>query len=190
MPAVAGTITVTGTASPDDAVVRGTLTVKNDANQPLPGAGGPAAGTIPATGPVTCSGGNWSLQFENVPPGNYIISVNEELPSEGAAAANLDVTAQIVISVTVAPGDITSATVDAVVTNNSGRELTVSAVAVQSPPKHGDKNHKRLPARTSVIFNFTGLTANKDVLISAFATNLPSTHKYAQGGVLKVKTKP
>src|SRR5260370_26651196 len=108
MPAVAGTITVTGTASPDDAVVRGTLTVKNDANQPLPGAGGPAAGTIPATGPVTCSGGDWSLQFENVPPGNYIISVNEELPSEGAAAANLDVTAQIVISVTAAPGDLNS----------------------------------------------------------------------------------
>lgn len=149
--------TVTGTARPNNATVFGTLinravVIPGPVPNPIPG-------TIPANPPsVVCTPsasdptlGIWSLQFQNVPPGNYVLGVNEQLPSEGADAANIDVTAPVVVTLSVTT---TPTTITATVTNTSTTEQSVSTVIVASKPEHGDHKHQRIPGGASRPFRF------------------------------------
>lgn len=165
---------VSGTAVPTNATVSGILTHTT------------TGATIPANpASVLCTGsnGDWILHFENVPPGAYILGVNEQLPDEGADAKNVNVTTTETVTIgTITPGQ-TTATVP--VTNNSPSPLVVSAVITTSPPKHGDTKHKRILSTGSHAFKFKNLPSNTEFTVTAYPVK-----GLAHGAVKKGKTTP
>ena len=154
-------VEATGIARPSNARVFGTLTNKTT--------GAATQSDPPFVDCVANASGDgvWSLVFPSIPPGDYLLSVNEGSPNEGADANNI--TVQLPIVVVVAIGTTTSTSVTATVSNNSPTLQLVSAVIVASKPKHGDKKHKLIAAHASDTFRFTGLTSGTDYVVTAFA---------------------
>ncbi|SRR6266496_2884122 len=149
--------TVSGTANPTNATVSGILTDTTS--------GATFASDPPS---VLCTGtnGDWTLDFQGIPPGSYILGVNEQPPAEGADAKNVVVTSPV--SLTIDPIVTTKTTATVTVTNNSLIPVTVSAVISMSPAKHGKTKHKPIGARKKFDFEFDGLTPNKDFTATAY----------------------
>jgi hypothetical protein len=166
---------VIGTARPTNATVRGILTNTTT---------GITIASNPASVLCTGANGNWTLHFQGVPPGSYILGVNEEAPDEGADAKNVIVTSAVTLTLnTPIPTTPTTATVTG--TNTGTTPVTVSAVLSMSPPKHGKPKQKKISAGANFQFDFDGLPHNKDFTVTVYPIQ-----GSANGAVGKGKTKP
>jgi len=166
--------TVSGTANPTNATVYGILT--NTAT-------GTTIPSNPASTVCTGANGDWSLDFLNVPPGTYILGVNEQPSDEGADAKNVIVTSPVTLTIGTILTTPTTATVP--VTNPGPSPVTVSTVITMSPPKHGKPKHKKINAGQTQNFVFNGLPSNTEFTATAYPIK-----GLANGAVKKGKTKP
>ena len=155
------TFAVGGTSDPSNAMVSGILTHTTT---------GATIPSIPASVPCIGPNGDWILQFQNVPPGAYILGVNHQLPDEGADARNVIVTTTETVTIGTITTTPTSGTFTATVpvTNNSPSQLTVSAVIAMSPPKHGDTKHKIINSTDTHDFKFKKLPGSTNFTVTAY----------------------
>ena len=124
---------------------------------------------------------NWTLHFESVPPGSYILSVNEVAGHDGADAKNITVASAIALNIdSVSPGP-TSAT--ATVSYAGPGTVTVSAVISMSPPHHGTPKKKDITSTTTATFTFNSLPRNTNFTITAIPIS-----GFATGASKKSKT--
>ena len=153
---------VTGTARPNNATVFGTLTNK-DTNATIQSTPPSAVCTPNAVDPTF---GDWTLDFKNVPPGAYILGVNEQAPDEGADSVNVDVTTAIAMSIDTLTTTTNTAT--AVVSYTGPGTILVSAVIAMSKPAHGKPKHQKIDNTATKAFKFEGLASNTPLTVTAY----------------------
>jgi hypothetical protein len=153
----AGNINASGQGSPTGSAVAGSLTDTTTGNtiQCLPS-------TIGADGVNLTT---WNLTFQNVPPGSYVLAVQQTDPSlTGADAVNITVVPvqPIVITNNPAPGSTTT------VSGNCDPNTVVAGVVSSSRPKHG--NPRTQSGSKTFTIKFTGVSAGAQITVYALTT--------------------
>jgi hypothetical protein len=153
---VAPTFTVSGSGSPDGAIVTGILT-DTDTGE-----------TIACDADQTINLGDWGpMQFSNVPPGTYVLSANETGTNDGADAINVEVAEDpVVVDITAGSFDPSGTTLTVTVSSTDPNYF-VAAVIAASKPKPCEPPRKQ-KGKNQYKFTFKGLTKGTTYDVTAY----------------------
>jgi hypothetical protein len=144
---------VSGTGTPDGATVVGLLTATSDGS------------TIQSDNTAQISSQTWgAITFSDVPPGTYVLGVNEQDPNDGADAINVVVLPDAAVSIdNITP---TSASSIDVTGTPSDLNLAVSGVIAASKPRHGKPHKQRGKPKYKITFD--GLTSGTTYEVTVY----------------------